>query len=1133
MIGTYFLNPVNLPFEGSRPVASSSVQLSLAESQDVDARLWQDPFAAIWKDADRQSKSERKTGCHAGPNCLTLASDGEALILGVMLPGSPYPESEELRRQVRYAILSSLGTSNYVPADPEHIGYFGYGVDRPRDTAPEMPANVSTKIAFEEFLLPAAPAADKIFVLWINEDELATMAKGCPIDGLSALKSKLLAGNPASARKVVFLGPFASTTLNAMVAEADQNGKCPAATQDKDLQSGGRLTLYNFAATADEELFKPRGYPDLGSFFQAKAGVRYYRTIADDSQLAHIITDELKKRSVDPQRDPSDHVLLVSEWDSFYGRTLPTSLIRAFMGGAACPSQAASPAQQFHCFNYMRGLDGQLPEAPASNSKDGAGTGKQDTQSVAPRNGPDQILANFAPSESIERPYGNGQYDYLRRLGFTIQQLDDRIRKDGTGKISAVGVVGSDVYDKLIILQLLRPQFPQAVFFTTDLDARLYHPAEAEGTRNLIVASAFGLELAERWQGHIPPFRTSYQTSAFLTTQLVLDDRKKGPPQSYPEWVKHPMLFQIPYRGLFAFALPTEEVQRASSQAKACPPPRPPFAPVMRSCSMVSPPIAELFPRPSNRRGSFVGGTVLIGAIFFGVGLASSRWLRSHLTGAQTASGSRRKKIWSDRAHFLLLLALLGTPLVIAWPAMREVLTWNGPPEPILLIGASSIIGGFTASRRVLGFVTCRKVKNRTESTYLLPMLAVFLVSGALYYLAWPTIGTLLTSNGDGEPILFLSGLSLWPSIFIRLFNILFGVWLIGYGVRKLDRNFNAIADAFQLPALDPAGADSVLRRIWKTLYLSRLRHYIDMFSYRVRDHEPCQIEDLWTSYRDKEQAWARLFRVGVATLATGLLFVMLIAIFGNPQPTTRGAGLQMFNWILSWIEGAVIWFLIFFVADTTLYCARFVSKIRRVNYEWPDRTLTKYAKAFNLHKDYLDDWIDMEFIAERTDCINKLVYLPFMMLALLIVSRSSVFDYFPPNWPVLSMTTLGFLIVMICALALPWEAEEERRTAIRKLSECLINIKGEPADSPSAKKEPATGKRAHPSGAESDQVAAGKTWKAPKPDQIEALLHRVEQLSKGAFTPFTQQPVGWALLLPLSGLGGTALLQYFALAGF
>src|SRR6478672_7191846 len=97
VLGTYFFNTVNQPFQGSRPAASGNLQRSLAETQDVDARLWQDPFGAVRKDVDDQSKATIKSGCHSGPACLGLGPEDDTLILGVMLPGSSYSESEELR----------------------------------------------------------------------------------------------------------------------------------------------------------------------------------------------------------------------------------------------------------------------------------------------------------------------------------------------------------------------------------------------------------------------------------------------------------------------------------------------------------------------------------------------------------------------------------------------------------------------------------------------------------------------------------------------------------------------------------------------------------------------------------------------------------------------------------------------------------------------------------------------------------------------------------------------------------------------------------------------------------------------------------------------------------------------------
>ena len=56
----------------------------------------------------------------------------------------------------------------------------------------------------------------------------------------------------------------------------------------------------------------------------------------------------------------------------------------------------------------------------------------------------------------------------------------------------------------------------EARFFTTDLDALLLHPAAQTRTRNLLVASGFGLRLRPDIQSEIPPFRSNYQTAEFL-----------------------------------------------------------------------------------------------------------------------------------------------------------------------------------------------------------------------------------------------------------------------------------------------------------------------------------------------------------------------------------------------------------------------------------------------------------------------------------------------------------------------------------------------------------------------------------------------------------------------------------------
>jgi len=92
-------------------------------------------------------------------------------------------------------------------------------------------------------------------------------------------------------------------------------------------------------------------------------------------------------------------------------------------------------------------------------------------------------------------------------------------------------VVGTDLYDKLLVLRALRRHFPQACFFTTDLEAYFSHPSEYQYTRNLLVASHFGLELnpepdepdAAPLQHDVPAFRDGYQTALFFTCMLALE----------------------------------------------------------------------------------------------------------------------------------------------------------------------------------------------------------------------------------------------------------------------------------------------------------------------------------------------------------------------------------------------------------------------------------------------------------------------------------------------------------------------------------------------------------------------------------------------------------------------------------
>jgi len=86
-------------------------------------------------------------------------------------------------------------------------------------------------------------------------------------------------------------------------------------------------------------------------------------------------------------------------------------------------------------------------------------------------------------------------------------------------RFHAVGILGNDVYDKLSLLAVLRPRFRSSLFFTTDLDARLLPSRANQATLNLLVASHYGLVLDPEHQEGHPPFRSGYQASVYLAAQ--------------------------------------------------------------------------------------------------------------------------------------------------------------------------------------------------------------------------------------------------------------------------------------------------------------------------------------------------------------------------------------------------------------------------------------------------------------------------------------------------------------------------------------------------------------------------------------------------------------------------------------
>jgi hypothetical protein len=923
-------------------------------------------------------------------------------------------------------------------------------------------------------------------LLWFDEDALAANAPGtthpAPLRQFAKLLCPYLPAKetPADKVNVKILGPQLSATLKAVADEVNSKGWSKDDWSGEICPHSAPPQFYVSDATASDATLTPDYVRDVGlihrdvenssclasdtclrDFFHTK-GIALYRLITTDEALARTIRAELALRGVDQQNRPSTipliaklhaisaapvgtvrhylglpsvdgnhHIALISEWDTLYGGALLDAMVRC-LGQATCkPGNRDQDPEWLHRYKYLRGLDGQMPNVAGLDSGNGAKDSDHEPNKDG-KDGKDSSKNRPDPSEK-DRAEGQGQYDYLRRLGDRIKEVDAELRRKDQRGIEAVGVLGSDVYDKLLVLQALRPLFPDAWFFTTDLDALLLHPGGQTPTRKLLVASGFGLQLRPDIQGEIPPFRSNYETAEFLAARVAI--HSNDPP--HPCWSSAPLLFEIGSSREFQFA------RAAPPDSDACK--------------------AALLDCEENRPGSQPSGSC-------------------------AAARSERLRADHNQCKDELTDCRLTQPVATAMLPQLSTRATRGLAGVGLLVGLSLVcIPSFRLFRR--------RPPPFALSTAGLVGLGVVIIVGVALVAAAP-LGDWLTQNG--QPIR-LEGISLWPTIFLRMATLLLCIWLLLFSLDGLADNMKQIEDYLHLKQT----RDHLDAERTKLLAAGRpLTRLARRFGYRLPDVVGDDVLTFWRKYFYQGRLEARMVRVLAGLAAMGVLWCILVLIFGNPHAPTRGDISAVFYYAVTLLLFGATLALIFFVADATWLCWRLTRDIRTPTIVWPERTLKEFSQRYGLPREVLGDCIDLIFVAKRSKCITTLLYGPFLIIALIVVSRSPVLANYGRSIPDIITMAVAVLIVTACGVALRLSAETTRTEARRRLTERLI-------------------------------IAKGQNTGALPASQLELLLRRIDELREGAFSPFSQQPVVRAMLLPLGSLGGTALMGYLLGPGF
>ena len=852
-----------------------------------------------------------------------------------------------------------------------------------------------------------------------------------------------------------------------------------------------------------------KGMPACGS-------VRLYRTLLTDDRIISGLVDELAWRGVDPTRreggyldtlprvltgrsfvpqgdgvsaSSRDHVVLISEWDTKFGRTLP-GLFTDEVKRRWCERRAAEASEQeldagtirsrceealdggppwIHSFAYMRGLDGDTATSPASAAaRFGASSG-----------GKPDLWAYAAGNETTfkEPAIGTNQFDYLRRLTQQIADLDWSLQRSNTGAIRAFGILGNDYFDKLLILQALKERFPSHLYFTTDLDAGLLDDRVFRSTRNLIVASPFDLTLRRVfetgpdaapnpngvYQSNFPPFRHSIQTSSYISVLATLDGKEAMLARAARQG--RPMLFEVGQDRFFVLRQPGWAPNAAESEE----------GPYDK--------FSALQPNP---------------------------WR----SGVTKFIGTRAVKLYVAVLVGLLLLWFILPSVRLRWRAgwERHRMAWQGaqhraeamrPPAP-----ASGRAGFWRGAVRA----STRSLVLSVTSHPMIAASVVYLVIAAFYL--YPVIERGL------EPFTLFSGISIWPSEIIRLGAGLVGCLCLVYGWDQISKGDQQIAARFGLG--DPsrcqartgypawyAGGDAKREpetiaaracKLFRNAPEETARLGNDKDSDQVRpvaadgaanrsESKSLPASSIWQGYCSYATLGSRLARVALAAGAFWLLSLLIVYGLAEPASPQRGEASYWFSFINGWVFAGLPFMLLLFAAlDEALLCSALLRwfEDRRVHWSLEDVRDCGLEAKTSTTRAAIDNWVTTEFIAQRTAPAAQVIHLPFVVMLFLLLSLSTRFDNWNTPASVVLLLVVAIAIAVLASLRLRGTAHRIRRAVLDDLDEQITGI----------------------------EYAAAKT----DSDRLRRLLQRIEKIDAGAYTQWYREPVfralGWVLAI-------------------
>jgi hypothetical protein len=226
-----------------------------------------------------------------------------------------------------------------------------------------------------------------------------------------------------------------------------------------------------------------------------------------------------------------------------------------------------------------------------------------------------------------------------------------------------------------------------------------------------------------------------------------------------------------------------------------------------------------------------------------------------------------------------------------------------------------------------------------------------------------------------------------------------------------------------------------------------------------------------------------------------------LVLLFGVPRAPVRGPFMMHLDKALLFFAVLGFALLLFRVLDAS-HRAVWLAESLKGPHTWPEATLLAHGCRRVTDGKYFDDYLDVRIIAAASAGVQRMVYYPFLVFFLLVLSRSSIFDawYIPPSLYLIFALALGLII-----LAMGWLrriAERVREGSLRSMEDLLLELQGRGKEAEGLEK------------------------------QMQAMIEQVRTIREGAFAPISQQPLVRAILLLAGSISGIAWLEAISNVG-